>query len=468
MHSSRKVELEIMRLEAGKKFGQWTLIQQLGKGGNGTVWKVRGSDGNEAAIKIFHDKRNERYQRFRDEVATLRRLKDCPGVMPILDAHLPEHLRSDDPAWLAMPIAAPISSHLQAAQLEEIVSAVQEIADTLASIAAEGISHRDIKPDNLFWYEGRATVGDFGLVQFPDKEAITQSGEKLGPAFYIAPEMLLDAVNADGRPADVYSLAKTLWVLATGQKFPVPGEQHVGVPGQALSSYVSHPRANALDLVIEHATRYAPSDRTTMAKLSTDLLAWSTYRQKDIVQEDLTDLINRVMIATAPASRGEEQKQIQVEIVQEVMISVRERLSHVENAIDQLGSGDEILDTPYYQKLTLAEHRAIGSPHVTWSASMIYKAKTPGAVSANLFLPIIFELLDDGNLGMTAMYWLGQGMPNGKVIWRNREHKTWTAPLASTESQQDCDVLIQMVTEQLHPMVEEYVSLAEALSSRRE
>src|SRR5689334_4591437 len=102
-----------MHFEAGKRIGQWKLLRPLGKGGNGTVWQVVGTEENEAAIKIFHDTRPERYQRFRDEVATLRRLRDRSGVMPILDANLPERPRANTPAWLVMPVAEPLALHLR-------------------------------------------------------------------------------------------------------------------------------------------------------------------------------------------------------------------------------------------------------------------------------------------------------------------------------------------------------------------
>jgi hypothetical protein len=78
-------------------------------------------------------------------------------------------------------------------------------------------------PDNLFFFENRFAVGDFGLVSFEGKSADTAQGERIGPMFFMAPEMLNSAIEADGQFADVYSLAKTLWVMATGQRSPQPG-----------------------------------------------------------------------------------------------------------------------------------------------------------------------------------------------------------------------------------------------------
>jgi serine/threonine protein kinase len=96
------------------------------------------------------------------------------------------------------------------------------IAGALSRVHAPENAHRDIKPNNLYWHDGRWCLGDFGLAEFDDAESITRSDRKLGPAYYIAPEMLNNASSADGCAADVYSLGKTICVMATGQKYPLP------------------------------------------------------------------------------------------------------------------------------------------------------------------------------------------------------------------------------------------------------
>jgi serine/threonine protein kinase len=62
--------------------------------------------------------------------------------------------------------------------------------ETLVNLHDSDISHRDIKPDNLYLLDGNWVLADFGIASFPGKEAITEAGRKLGPMFYIAPEML--------------------------------------------------------------------------------------------------------------------------------------------------------------------------------------------------------------------------------------------------------------------------------------
>jgi len=59
--------------------------------------------------------------------------------------------------------------------------------------------------------------------------------------------MIVNPVSADPHAADVYSLGKTLWVLATGQAFPPEGHQPAKTRGFQIDDYRAHPRADVLD-----------------------------------------------------------------------------------------------------------------------------------------------------------------------------------------------------------------------------
>lgn len=265
------------RYRIGDNIGPWLLREWLGEGGNGEVWKAEGG-GRVVALKIIkaHGPNDARYKRFGDEVLILRELKERKGIIPMIEAFVPTIPSYDDPGWLAMPVAIPITKRLAhvGQSLTATVQAIASVAETLSQLHARDISHRDIKPDNLFWYDHGWAIGDFGLVDFPEKQALTKSGRKLGPQYYIAPEMLADPVGADGKPADVYSLAKTLWVLATGQHFPTPGEQRTDVILMQIGTYVSHDRTQILDEIGQEATRHDPDDRLSMSTLAAKLGAW--------------------------------------------------------------------------------------------------------------------------------------------------------------------------------------------------
>ena len=283
-----------MKWKAGIQFGKWTLVKRLGQGGNGVVWKVEPS----GAIKFLKPgffRNKKRYARFKDEVEAMRQCQNVTGVLPLLDSNLPDTPSDENPAWLVSGLATPLPKIIdEHTSLRVAVEICASIAQTLQILHERGISHRDIKPDNLFSFEGQWTIGDFGLANYPDKAAITGAREKVGPAFFIAPEMLNDAANADGRPADVYSLAKTLWVLSTGQNFPLPGEQRIDDPAYRISTYAPEPQAQQLDVLGESATRLDPSRRPTMSDFASELRAWLEPRQTTMPADDISDLRGNV------------------------------------------------------------------------------------------------------------------------------------------------------------------------------
>jgi serine/threonine protein kinase len=109
------------------------------------------------------------------------------GIIPVKDAYLPQEPEDGRP-WLAMEIGTPIKQAFgHNPSVEEVIIAIADIAGTLAMLAQEGIYHRDIKPDNLFRLGDEWAVGDFGLASFPNKEALTEDGRRLGPGLRLWP-----------------------------------------------------------------------------------------------------------------------------------------------------------------------------------------------------------------------------------------------------------------------------------------
>lgn len=257
--------------------------RRLGRGGNGDVYLAE-KDGVQGALKILKPgSRGTRVDRFRDEIDGLKKCSDISGVISVLDAD-----NGHDPKqqpWLVMGLATPISKKLGATpSLHAVVQAVHDIAVVLEAMHARGFSHRDIKPDNLFYFDQRWTVGDFGLVTFEGKSGETKPNERIGPLFFMAPEMLNDADQADGKPADVFSIAKTLWVLATEQAFPLPGSYETNHPAFRIGTYLpSAEKCAQLDKLVASATAFTPTQRPTMTQVCAELRAWLTPSEEPIL-----------------------------------------------------------------------------------------------------------------------------------------------------------------------------------------
>lgn len=267
----------------------WKPIKKLGEGGNCSVYLAERGGSGPVALKVLHVGRGkkaapEKLQRLRDEVTTLTKWKGHPGIMPILDANLDEHS-----PWFTMAVATPIREALGPnLDLARVVEAVASIAETLTELAAEDTHHRDIKPDNLYYYDGQWVISDFGLVSFPGKVVLTDNTRQIGARNFTAPEMIVDPMHADGGPADVYSLSKTLWVLATAKTYPPSGPQRLDDIGATLEgSGVVYPQLRKLDGLIERATRNDPTDRPPMRQLAALLRDWLSSVQSQSQNPDL-------------------------------------------------------------------------------------------------------------------------------------------------------------------------------------
>ena len=264
-------------VHAGLILGQWRLIRRLGSGGNAEVWQGKSAAQQHVAIKILKFARGSGLKRFVSEIKILEQLGHMPGILPLIDRVSPEQTDSANHVWLALPVAVPLIKTLGPENdPEEIITGIRNVAETLTALHTQGISHRDIKPDNLLIWKDQWTVSDFGIASFPSKESLTVANKKLGPLYYIAPEMLTNADSADGTMADVYSLAKTLWVLLTGQKYPPPGEQRKDVESMRVSSWVSFSQSEMIDDLIELATRHEPERRPTMREVVAVINNWIT------------------------------------------------------------------------------------------------------------------------------------------------------------------------------------------------
>ena len=291
-------------IKTGARLGRWTVESWLGKGGNGTVWRAADAAGSVGALKTLLNTESARANhRFADEVEAMRACQDIAGVLPLLDFHIPTAPSQGDPAWFVAVLAEPLDKIKEGFNLRGAVEICLSLSRTLAAMHARGYSHRDIKPNNIFRIDKNWFLGDFGLTDFPDKAAITKEGEKLGPAYYIAPEMLNSAASSDGRKADTYSLGKLLWKLATGQDYPLPGmhsREH------AMMRIKASPGENTatLNALLEGMTQVDADKRPPMEEVARELEAWCAPSPQATRPTDLAPFKKRVEALTAPHSEN--------------------------------------------------------------------------------------------------------------------------------------------------------------------
>ncbi|WP_078507322.1 MULTISPECIES: protein kinase domain-containing protein [Streptomyces] len=213
--------------------------------------------------------------RFHDEATMMHRLtrESVTGVLPVLDIDA-----GSQPAWYVMPRARLLQSvFTETTTLQEIVGHIHALTKTLTELAARKYYHRDIKPDNLFWHDGRPVLADFGIAYF-GKASVTVEGEKLGPLWFMAPEMRSVTQQEQGSMADVYSLAQTLsaFIHPLGE-LPLPGTFRAGATDYDLHKGWKGDVGFVLDglaHVLEAATRNNPSERLSIDGLEEELRLW--------------------------------------------------------------------------------------------------------------------------------------------------------------------------------------------------
>lgn len=324
----------------GKRiYGDWCVLDRIGGGGNGDVYRCTGTDGTEAAIKALKrtmSRRRDRIARFRNEVRFLLSHGRRPGVLPLLDHALPDD--PAEPSGYVMPVAVPLVEALVTApELPHVVEAIEHIARTLADLVAEGVSHRDIEPENLFQLAGEWVIGDFGLVKYPEQEAVTRHGQPLGPYYFMAPEMRRNADTADAELADVYSLAKTLWAIAACCD-PPPGQLRRDTPTLQLSSHLKHSRAKLLDPLFERCTADNPLERPRLREVADELSWWAeptVSTQLDLSQyvTEVQHLRNATRVVKKETTRERHER-----LYNEAFVRVSSDLAgHLSAAMEQAG-----------------------------------------------------------------------------------------------------------------------------------
>ncbi|MEV7634983.1 protein kinase [Pseudarthrobacter enclensis] len=210
--------------------GRFQLTTRIAIGGMGEVWKAKDLVlGRIVAIKVL----KEEYtgdpgflQRFRAE-ARHTALLNHVGIANVFD-----YGEEEGSAYLVMELVPgqPLSSiieHEHVLSPDRTLSIIAQTARALSVAHAQGLVHRDVKPGNLLITpDGRVKVTDFGIARLADQVPLTQTGQVMGTAQYLAPE------QATGQTAtgssDIYSLGVIGYECLTGHR-PFSGESQIAI-----------------------------------------------------------------------------------------------------------------------------------------------------------------------------------------------------------------------------------------------
>lgn len=277
----------------------YEIIGELGEGGNAKVYRVKCKKNNkEYALKELVVGGKEKRSRFVNEINTVK--DNClviEGIIPIYKYSVEEY-------WYTMPIGVPVVDYIIDNKLgiNDIVQEMVALSVTLEKLHEKGICHRDIKPSNIYYYKNRFVFGDFGLVDTNDKpDNFTKSDKGLGAIFTIAPEMKRNPKKADSKKADVYSLAKTMWMFLTNNEKGFDGVYNYLDSSHGLRFFERYKEVHLVEIdeLLKDATDNNPNVRPTVKEFKERLINWiDICSDIDKSQESDWNFINKQLFVS--------------------------------------------------------------------------------------------------------------------------------------------------------------------------
>src|SRR5437899_1791562 len=201
-------------------FGDYELLEEIGRGGQGVVYRARQKSLNRTvALKVIglgHWATEAHLKRFRREAEAAASLVHS-GIVPIYEVG-----ERDGSCYFSMKL-------VEGGQLDEVakhepmsirraVELIAKVARTVQYAHEHSILHRDIKPGNILLdQKGEPHLTDFGLARLVETEStVTRTLEVLGTPSYMAPEQAVGNNDAVSSATDVYGLGAVLYQLLTG------------------------------------------------------------------------------------------------------------------------------------------------------------------------------------------------------------------------------------------------------------
>jgi DNA-binding NtrC family response regulator len=307
------LEIDAALLDEGLPLGHYRLMEKLGEGGMGEVWRARHQLlARPCAIKLIKsdllgENRDSATERFRLEARTIASLSS-PNTVRLYDFGVSEtgsfyfvmELLTGMDLWSLVQRFGPLPP-------ERVVAVLRQACRSLGEAHAAGLLHRDIKPQNLFLCRLGLDVDvvkllDFGLVKSLNEDGtqLTAAGTLTGTPAYMPPERVL-GVTADER-SDIYSLGCVAYWMLTG-KAVFTGEpmavmiHHARTPPKPPSTIAPFPVPERLEQIVLACLEKTPEKRPSSALDLRNQLgevtmttAWTDERAEQWWREHLPEL----------------------------------------------------------------------------------------------------------------------------------------------------------------------------------
>lgn len=263
-----------MRPQKGTLLGnRYELTSRIAVGGMGEVWKGRDTVlTRDVAAKIMKEEYRQDQgflARFQSEARSMGAVSH-PGIAAVYD-----YGEEDGAPYLVMEY---VPGEALSTILErngglpegDALEIVAQAADALDAAHRAGVVHRDIKPGNLLITpDFKVKLTDFGIARVADQKPLTQTGQVMGTAQYLAPEQ---ATGKGSKPqSDLYALGVILYEALAGQR-PFTGESQVEIAiaqvnrkHPPLPTSVSEPVRRLVDCLLSKKPEGRPTDGRSLA-----------------------------------------------------------------------------------------------------------------------------------------------------------------------------------------------------------
>jgi serine/threonine-protein kinase len=290
---------------SGDLVGAYRIAARIGSGGMGAVYRAAHVlRDRTVALKILHSDQLE-YARSID-----RMMREASILASVQHAGIPRFyecgMLDDRRTWIAMELVEGLPLHrrlhdgvMEPGRVSELIA---HVADVLAHAHAAGITHRDLKPDNIVLTHGRFPVSllDWGIAHHQHGARYTNVNEAIGTPTYMAPEQARGAPT-DGR-ADVYGLGVVAYRALVGRA-PFVGQtaieilvQHLSKPIPPLAPRCPDAPMSLVELV-ERMLAKDPEVRPTAAEVCADAAriqrAGEASPYQSIVVDEVEDVPTR-------------------------------------------------------------------------------------------------------------------------------------------------------------------------------
>lgn len=272
--------IAVSTIRPGTRLSMGSVIEQLGQGGFGTVFRVQTDEGVDSAFKLFHRTDLEDLEKrrlFRRGYDAMVQLRGHPNIVEV-------HTFSDLPVGFSMAYVAGPDLDRGIGQLvsaHDRLRLALTVAESVATAHAQGVLHRDIKPGNVLLRQVddgiEPVLTDFDLAWIEGKRTQQVTTQSYATLQYGAPEQLDPRLlrYRNEQTVDVYGFGALLWFILTQEAPPISAtwtDGHWLELARRLESAIPGQAIEALIAIVRRATAVKPTDRfQTMEALVDEL-----------------------------------------------------------------------------------------------------------------------------------------------------------------------------------------------------